>query len=98
MNTATLNFESLTLLIISDCMAIEFKSNLSKPCIFPFQYGGKIFQGCTTANRSEPWCPTKVFENMTVNDNRRGVCDENCRTDINETSNSILNYFSIKYF
>ncbi len=98
MSTVTLNVETFILLTISDCMAIEFQSNLSKPCIFPFQYGRKIYQGCTTANCSEPWCPTQVYPDRTVIDNHHGVCDENCSTDRNETSNSILNYFRVKCF
>ncbi len=83
---------SLTLLIISDCMAIEFQSNLSKPCIFPFEYDGKIYQGCSTANESEPWCPTEVYPNGTMNDNHYGVCDESCSIDRNEASKSIVNF------
>ena len=52
----------------NNCSVIEKKTNLEKPCEFPFIYENKTFYGCTTylklANGKEkvalPWCSTKT--------------------------------------
>ena len=44
------------------CLVKEKKTGNLKPCIFPFIYNNKIYNGCTDINDLEgkQWCSTKV--------------------------------------
>ena len=52
----------------NNCSVIEKKTNLEKPCEFPFIYENKTFYGCTTYAKNPngevivvlPWCSTKT--------------------------------------
>ena len=52
----------------NNCSVIEKKTNLEKPCEFPFIYENKTFYGCTTYAKTPngevivvlPWCSTKT--------------------------------------
>ena len=45
-------------------------------CIFPFEYYGVIYNGCTTAGGYAPWCQTSVDETEEV---WWGDCGEECK-------------------
>ena len=50
----------------------------NKPCVFPFIYGGKSYDKCTTEGHDQPWCSTKVNAGGYHIDGNWGNCDSNC--------------------
>ena len=49
-------------------------------CVFPFIYGGKSYDKCTTEGHDQPWCSTKVDEegNHIGGRGNWGNCNETC--------------------
>ena len=53
----------------------------SKPnalCQFPFNYKGKLYEGCTSVDHTQNWCATEVGSNNSYVDDKWGNCNENC--------------------
>ncbi|XP_068731227.1 epididymal sperm-binding protein 1-like isoform X2 [Montipora capricornis] len=57
---------------IVDCIV---KTTQGKCCVFPFTYGGKVYQSCTTKNHDKPWCSTTANYDQ---DGQWGNCLSNC--------------------
>ena len=69
------------------CTAIEKRTLVRKNCIFPFNYRGKIFNGCITLNDPDQrlWCSTLVDHNSNhiVGKDAWGHCEQpTCPSDI----------------
>ena len=50
----------------------------NKPCVFPFIYGGKSYDKCTTEGHDQPWCSTKVDAGGNYVGGNWGNCNSNC--------------------
>ena len=56
------------------------------PCQFPFNYNGKLYDGCTAFDSqcfyiSEAlcrWCPTEVGQNRSYIEGKWGFCNADC--------------------
>ena len=48
------------------------------PCVFPFNFKGKLYQNCTSAEYTQYWCATKVGANHSYIDNEWGNCNSDC--------------------
>ena len=72
-------------LFIADCYAKEVMTNQTKPCTFPFEFGGMVYQGCTPTRDhfSVPWCPTATEEDGTLVQFRWGLCYDRCKMEPN---------------
>ena len=57
-----------------------------KPCVFPFKYKGKIYNGCITVNdpKAKAWCSTEVDDGGShiLNQEFWGHCTNDCYVDI----------------
>ena len=51
------------------------------PCIFPFKYKGKKYNGCTKDNHNKLWCSTQNDQSGEYIQDFWGNCDETCPTD-----------------
>ena len=70
---------------VEDCFVVEKKSNETKPCIIPFIYQERLFNGCTdfVDIRAKPWCSTEVNENgeHIIGQGTWGECKDVCEMD-----------------
>ncbi len=68
------------------CFAMEIQSNKTKPCVFPFKFKNRTYNGCTNIDNpnSLTWCPTKVHDNGKhfSSDGFWGECSGNCDMDL----------------
>ncbi len=63
---------------------MDAENNEKIPCVFPFIYEGKSFNGCTNFNNPDslPWCPTQVDENGFYTEEKNwGECSAKCKQD-----------------
>jgi len=51
---------------------------VNTPCIFPFRFRGKVYNGCTDINIGQNWCSTRLDDNSEHIDGNWGVCDNSC--------------------
>ncbi len=74
-----------------DCYVKEFGRNVTKQCIFPFNYKGTEHYGCIEDEKTNGkfWCPTNVDDNdYHINGGGYwGHCGENCYIDPNTKGN-----------
>merc|ERR550519_2202646 len=49
-----------------------------KPCVFPFIYGGKTFNGCTKDGHDDWWCSVKTDGNGNYQSGQWGNCNSAC--------------------
>ena len=47
-------------------------------CVFPFNYNGVTYTGCTIFGDSKPWCVTKTDRNGDMEGSFWGLCDATC--------------------
>ncbi|CAK0812418.1 unnamed protein product [Prorocentrum cordatum] len=59
--------------IVNDAVCQSFDGI---PCVFPFEYGGSTYSGCTAANWITPWCATAVSGSGSMSD--WGHCSTTC--------------------
>ena len=50
-------------------------------CVFPFNYNGVTYTGCTIFGDSKPWCVTKTDRNGDMEGSFWGLCDATCPMD-----------------
>ena len=51
----------------------------NKRCVFPFNYNGKVYRGCTDVdNQGTFWCSTKVDKDGNHVDGHWGNCESSC--------------------
>ena len=48
------------------------------PCQFPFNYKGKLYDGCTSIDHTQKWCATEIGSNRSYIKEKWGNCNENC--------------------
>ncbi len=64
---------------------MEFGSNVTKQCIFPFYYNDTKYSGCIADEKTNGkfWCPTNVDDdgNYINGGGYWGHCGENCYID-----------------
>ena len=85
---------------LNPCVVKEERSGETKPCIFPFQFEEKMYNGCTTAGFPEPWCSTKVDPINSVHvtsGNFFGNCpkSETCPLHLDEWKNNPFDWFNL---
>ncbi|CAB4069744.1 PXDN [Lepeophtheirus salmonis] len=78
----------------------ECKTTDGIPCVFPFEYGGKTYKGCTVINDPEslPWCSTRTYSNGTHIGGKGfwGHCSLDCPDDsrvVFEENDDIPSFF-----
>ena len=59
-----------------------------QPCVFPFEYKGKLNYECITIDKSRAWCATTAYYN---NDGKWGYCQEIKCFKIVEKEERLLN-------
>jgi hypothetical protein len=65
---------------------LEIQSNKTKPCVFPFKFKNRTYNGCTNIDNPNAfiWCPTKVHDNgeHISSEGLWGECSGNCEMDL----------------
>lgn len=61
-----------------ECRTTETERRSNQPCVFPWKYKGKMYDGCKNENDGLRWCSTKVDENGDHMKGEWGQCDEEC--------------------
>ena len=66
---------------ISGCITVEGGDDVGSNCAFPFIFGGKEYNGCTTLFDDDPWCFTLVDDDgVAVNGaGKWGYCGPECK-------------------
>eukprot|EP00095_Tigriopus_kingsejongensis_P002459 maker-scaffold1402_size43054-snap-gene-0.7 protein:Tk02459 transcript:maker-scaffold1402_size43054-snap-gene-0.7-mRNA-1 annotation:"hemolymph proteinase 24" len=61
------------------CIAVT-EDNSEEVCVFPFQYNGKVYNGCTAEGDPEghPWCSLRTDEDGVHISGNWGHCTDNC--------------------
>ena len=66
---------------------VEDQSGSERPCVFPFKYKGRYFDGCTNFDYDKVWCATLLDNEGSYIDDQWGLCkDSSCYLDLNTTT------------
>ena len=70
---------NITIAILSflECLTADtMNTDRKKPCVFPFEYNGLTYTGCTMKDSSRLWCATKSVYDTS----HYGYCSDGCLT------------------
>jgi hypothetical protein len=78
------------------CYVTEVKRNITKKCIFPFQFNGLEYHGCIADDdfAGKFWCSTKVDEEGEDVSGLWGHCGQGCYIDPKSTGEQIIFFVS----
>ncbi len=64
---------------VASCSVSQQRNAIQAECIFPFTHGGVPYHACTSASRTDPWCPTRL--GVSVEKGFWGFCGKECPSD-----------------
>ena len=56
------------------------KTVIGMPCVFPFKYGGILYNECTKVDATKPWCSVHTDSGKNTQTGMWGYCAPDCPT------------------
>ena len=70
-----------------------------EPCVFPFKYKDRVFNGCIPEKEGgKAWCSTEVDADGDLVENKWGYCSSECTTKCNSPSDYTYNNVTGIYY